>query len=121
MGNAAPPDLMESLGFGPPEIGDGPYWRQVSARPTSIRVMAGGQPGFREAVSDYWRAMEDLSTRLMRIFALALDLDENYFVSRSDRHVTNMRINYYPAQLDAPEEKNWLRAGAHSDTAPSPF
>lgn len=28
MGKAAPPDLMESLGFGPLEIGDGPYWRE---------------------------------------------------------------------------------------------
>ena len=115
MGNAAPPDLMESLGFGPIEIGDGPYWREGYG-PTHFHpnLWPDDIHGFREAVSDYWSAMEDLSTLLMRIFALSLDLDENYFVSRSDRHVTNMRINYYPAQLDEPE-KNQLRAGAHSD------
>ena len=115
LGSTTPPDLMESLGFGALEIGDGPYWREGHG-PTHFHpnLWPDGIPGFREAVSDYWRAMEDLSTRLMRIFALALDLDENYFVSRSDRHVTNMRVNYYPAQLDAPV-KDQLRAGAHSD------
>ena len=71
-------------------------------------------PQFRRAVSDYWRAMEALSARLMRIFALALDLDEDFFVRRSKRHVTNMRINYYPAQ-ERPPEAGQLRAGAHSD------
>jgi isopenicillin N synthase-like dioxygenase len=115
MGTAAPPDLMESLGFGPLEISDGPYWREgygpIHFHPN---LWPDDMPGFREAVSEYWRAMEDVSAQLMRIFALALDLDENYFVSRSDRHVTNMRINYYPVQLDAPQE-NQLRAGAHSD------
>jgi isopenicillin N synthase-like dioxygenase len=50
----------------------------------------------------------------MRVFALALDLDENFFVTRSDRHVSNMRINYYPVQ-DQPPEPGQLRAGAHSD------
>ena len=71
-------------------------------------------PEFRSAVSDYWRAMEALSYATLRIFALALDLDEDFFVRRSDRHVTNMRINYYPAQ-DRPPEPGQLRAGAHSD------
>src|SRR5262249_61924365 len=60
------------------------------------------------------RVMEALSVWLMRIFALALDLDEDFFVQRSKRHVTNMRINYYPAQ-DRPPEAGQLRAGAHSD------
>jgi isopenicillin N synthase-like dioxygenase len=115
MGKQAPPDLMESLGFGPLEIGEGPYWREGHG-PTHFHpnLWPDDMPGFREAVSDYWRAMEQLSLRLMRIFALALDLDEDYFVSRSDRHVTNMRINYYPRQPDAPVAGQ-LRAGAHSD------
>lgn len=115
MGKSAPPDLMESLGFGPLEIGDGPYWREgfgpIHFHPN---LWPDDMPDFREAVSDYWRAMEDLSKQLMRIFALALELDEGYFVSRSDRHVSNMRINYYPAQPNAPATDQ-LRAGAHSD------
>jgi isopenicillin N synthase-like dioxygenase len=115
MGKAAPPDLMESLGFGPLKIGDGPYWREGHG-PTHFHpnLFPDDMLGFRVAVTDYWQAMEQLATRLMRIFALALNVEEDYFVRRSDRHVTNMRINYYPAQRDAPLADQ-LRAGAHSD------
>ncbi len=115
LGQKAPPDLMESLGFGPLETGDAPYWTEgfgpVHAHPN---LWPADMPRLRQAVSDYWRAMEALSARLMRIFALALDLEEDFFISRSDRHVTTMRVNYYPAQ-DRPPEPGQLRAGAHSD------
>jgi isopenicillin N synthase-like dioxygenase len=114
-GKQAPPDLMESLGFGPIETTNAPYWTEgfgpIHAHPN---LWPEGRPALRAAVCDYWRAMEELSSRLMRIFALALDLDENFFVVRSDRHVSNMRINYYPAQ-DQPPQPGQLRAGAHSD------
>ena len=114
-GQKAPPDLMESLGFGPLQTDEDPYWTAgfgpIHAHPN---LWPAGMPQFRDAVSDYWRAMEALSARLMRIFALALDLEEEFFLQRSKRHVTNMRINYYPAQ-DRPPEAGQLRAGAHSD------
>jgi isopenicillin N synthase-like dioxygenase len=115
MGKKAPPDLMESLGFGPLETDQDPYWTAgygpVHAHPN---LWPEGMPEFREAISAYWRAVEELAMRLSRIFALALDLDEEFFVRRSDRHATNMRINYYPVQ-ESPPEKEQLRAGAHSD------
>jgi isopenicillin N synthase-like dioxygenase len=114
-GHKAPPDLMESLGFGPLQTDDDPYWTAgfgpVHAHPN---LWPADMPQFRSAVSDYWRAMETLSGSLMRIFALALDLDEDFFLARSKRHVTNMRINYYPVQ-ERPPEAGQLRAGAHSD------
>jgi isopenicillin N synthase-like dioxygenase len=115
IGQAAPPDLMESLGFGPLEPNDDAYWTEgfgpVHAHPN---LWPQGMPEFRGAIGDYWRAMETLAMRLSRIFALALELDEEFFVERSGRHVTNMRINYYPVQERAPENEQ-LRAGAHSD------
>jgi isopenicillin N synthase-like dioxygenase len=115
IGDQAPPDLMESLGFGPLATNDDPYWTAgfgpVHAYPN---LWPHDMPELRRAVSDYWRAMEALSARLMRIFALALDLDENFFLARSARHATNMRINYYPAQ-ERPPQAGQLRAGAHSD------
>jgi isopenicillin N synthase-like dioxygenase len=115
LGKKSPPDLMESLGFGPLETNDDPYWTDgygaVHAHPN---LWPEGMPEFRTAIADYWRAMESLAMRLSSIFALALDLNEEFFVQRSDRHVTNMRINYYPAQ-ERPPEKEQLRAGAHSD------
>jgi isopenicillin N synthase-like dioxygenase len=115
MGNKVPPDLMESMGFGPFATNDDPYWRagfgRVHGHPN---LFPDDMPQLRAAVEDYWFAMEALAGRLSRIFALALDLDEDFFVRRSDRHVTNMRINYYPRQDKVPEPGQ-LRAGAHSD------
>jgi isopenicillin N synthase-like dioxygenase len=115
IGQAAPPDLMESLGFGPLETDHDAYWTEgfgpVHAHPN---LWPEGMPEFRAAIGDYWRAMEALAMRLSRIFALALELEEEFFIRRSGRHVTNMRINYYPVQERAPE-KEQLRAGAHSD------
>jgi len=105
MGRSAPPDLMESLGFGPLKTDDDSYWTEsfgpVHAHPN---LWPEDGPELRRAVSEYWHSMEALSAWLMRIFALALDLDEDFFVRRSKRHVTNMRINYYPAQERPPEE-----------------
>ena len=50
----------------------------------------------------------------MRLAALALDLDEDWFEDKIDRHVTAMRINHYPPQPVAPPEGQ-IRAGAHTD------
>ena len=115
MGKNAPPDLMESLGFGPFETDDDPYWTKdygpVHAHPN---LWPDGMPEFRAAIGAYWRAMDALAMHLSRIFALALDLDEEFFIRRSRRHVSNMRINYYPVQ-ERPPEQEQLRAGAHSD------
>jgi isopenicillin N synthase-like dioxygenase len=115
IGKKAPPDLMESLGFGPMQTNADPYWTEdfgpVHAHPN---LWPAEMPDFRPAITLYWQAMEQLSVRLQRIFALALDLEEDFFVKRSARHVSNMRVNYYPAQ-DRPPEPGQLRAGAHSD------
>lgn len=115
MGQKAPPDLMESVGFGPFDTDDDPYWAAgfgpVHGHPN---LFPEDMPLMRIALTAYWTEMENLAGRLSRIFALALDLDEDFFVIRSRRHVTNMRVNYYPAQHRAPEPGQ-LRAGAHSD------
>jgi isopenicillin N synthase-like dioxygenase len=115
MGKKAPPDLMESLGFGPFATNDDPYWTAgfgpVHGHPN---LFPEDMPQLRAAVRDYWCAMEALAGHLSRIFALALDLEEDFFIRRSDRHVSNMRINYYPRQDKVPAPGQ-LRAGAHSD------
>jgi isopenicillin N synthase-like dioxygenase len=70
-------------------------------------------PQLRRAVADYWRSMEELSGRINCIFALALGLDEDFFVARSARHVTNMRSTIIRRRI-APRPSQ-LREGAHSD------
>lgn len=71
-------------------------------------------PGFRDAVRSYYGEMERLAVELMRLFALALDLPEDWFDGSVDQHMTNLTVNYYPPQPVAPAEGQ-LRKGQHSD------
>ncbi|MEU1311237.1 2OG-Fe(II) oxygenase family protein [Streptomyces cinnamoneus] len=71
-------------------------------------------PGFRDAYTAYYAAMEDLAQELMRLFALALDLPEHWFDDKTDHHMTNLTANYYPGQQQPPEPGQ-LRKGVHSD------
>ncbi|HEX2875601.1 MAG TPA: 2-oxoglutarate and iron-dependent oxygenase domain-containing protein [Polyangiaceae bacterium] len=69
-------------------------------------------PGFREAVSGYYRAVFELGRKLLGGFALALDLPETFF----DRFVTappsQLRMLHYPPN-PAPEVT--VGIGAHTD------
>jgi isopenicillin N synthase-like dioxygenase len=58
--------------------------------------------------------MEVLAARLMRIFAMALDLDEDFFRDKTDRHISGIRANHYPEQIEPPRPGQ-IRAGAHTD------
>lgn len=59
----------------------------------------------------YLAAMTDLSADIMRLFALALHLDENFFDTRFDRHVSLLLANYYYPDPAA----DTLRREAHTD------
>ncbi len=106
---------MESLGIGPLKIGKGPYWQEGNA-PTYFHpnLWPEEMPEFKQAVETYYREMEHLSSVLYRIFALALNKNEEFFEDKIDKHISTMRINYYPAQATAPLPGQ-VRAGAHSD------
>jgi isopenicillin N synthase-like dioxygenase len=58
--------------------------------------------------------MERLDLELMRLAALALGVDEHFFEAKLDKHITAMRLNFYPEQRTAPQPDQ-LRAGAHTD------
>jgi isopenicillin N synthase-like dioxygenase len=50
----------------------------------------------------------------MRIFALALGLDEHWFADKIDDHCSTLFANHYPAQ-DTPPLPGQLRLGEHTD------
>jgi isopenicillin N synthase-like dioxygenase len=58
--------------------------------------------------------MEKVSWQLMRIFALSLGLDESFFDSKIDKHVSSLRFINYPDQQTPPVEGQ-KRAGEHTD------
>ena len=58
--------------------------------------------------------MEDLAARIMRLFAVALNLREDYFASVIDRPISALRALNYPHPT-VPPQPGQLRAGAHTD------
>jgi isopenicillin N synthase-like dioxygenase len=69
---------------------------------------------FEVQMSQYYVAMSLLARDLMRMFALALGLDECWFDDRIDRQMSSLCLNHYPA-LTAVPLPGQLRAGAHTD------
>ena len=110
-----PPDLKEYYHFGRDAWPDEPYFTSDAGRRYFIENLWPERPaGFRKAAARYYAEMEKLVLLLMRLAALGLDLDERFFDDKIDRHITAMRINFYPEQ-PSPAAPGQLRAGAHTD------
>jgi isopenicillin N synthase-like dioxygenase len=107
-----PPDLKESFYVNQDLPDDHPY---VQAR---IRGYGGNLwpalPGFRVQMLAYYAAVEALAARTMRLLALSLELDADYFESAFACPSATLRlIKYPPHPQDARD--NQLGAGAHTD------
>jgi len=113
-GEQAPPDLKENFSAGPntsPPAG-------ISAE-EALFVFAENQwpqnpAKFQQTWEICYEAMSLLSMRLMKLFALALKLPQNYFADFLRQPISALRANHYPALHKAPLPGQ-LRAGAHSD------
>lgn len=115
LGTESPPDYQEGFTAGRPRIPDEPYWHTEFARTfNSPNVWPARPAEFRSVYEAYYAVMEGLAADIMRIFALALELDESYFKSRTDKTFDTLRVVRYPAQ-DVPPAEGQLRAGAHTD------
>ena len=82
LGQKTPGDLKESLDWGPAVPGFG--WPEHP-------------PGLRAAFEGYFEAVSGLGERLRRLFALALDLPEDWFEDTFRGHSSSMRVVNYPA------------------------
>jgi isopenicillin N synthase-like dioxygenase len=96
LGENTPADLKESLDWGPAVPGYG--W----------------PAGVREPFEAYFAAVSGLGETLRRLFAVALDLPEDWFESAFAGHSSSMRVINYPEPAATPE-RGQLRAGAHTD------
>jgi isopenicillin N synthase-like dioxygenase len=112
-GQTAPPDLREYFMVGNSDLD------RVSQLPGAERFHRPNRwpatpPRFQEVALSYYTAMERLGARLMGLFAMALDLREDWFADKIDHHFSVLSTIYYPAQKEAPLPGQ-LRAGAHTD------
>ena len=98
------PDLKESFSIGPSDPPPGVPETRWPRRP----------PGLEAAWLAYYQAMEQLAATLLRSFAVALGLAEDWFADKTDHHASALRALSYP-ELARPPAPRQLRASAHSD------
>ena len=109
-----PPDLKESFNGGPaatPADVSDPDALAFCYAPT---IWPEKPEGFVAAWRAYYAALEDLAARIMKVFAVALELPEDHFARLIDTPVSALRALNYPEQTIAPKPGQ-LRAGAHTD------
>ena len=114
---SAPGDLKESFSIGPSNVPDEDYYHNAVAGShfaPNVWPPENLLPGFQDAYRDYFVAMSELACSMMRLFALALELDEHFFDDRIDRHISMFRTLSYP-DIKAEVEAGQMRASAHTD------
>jgi isopenicillin N synthase-like dioxygenase len=110
-----PPDLKEFYHFGRESWPDETHYTGPEGRRYFIPNLWPARPeGFANTAAAYYAEMEKLAAFMMRLTALALGLDEKFFDDKIDKHVSAMRLNFYPEQTSAPKPGQF-RAGAHTD------
>lgn len=82
--------------------------------PVSNTVWPPRPPELVTAGAEYYRALLRLSSDLMRLFALALHLPEDWFDDKIDHPRTILRLLNYPP-VPAESGDGTTRAGAHTD------
>ena len=73
-----------------------------------------------DTAKEYYEKVQELSSHLMRLFALALNLDESFFDDKVDNAFTVLRLLNYPEQKDAvaptkDQMENMTRNAEHTD------
>ncbi|MGW0038076.1 isopenicillin N synthase family dioxygenase [Gordonia sp. NPDC003376] len=113
---AAPPDLKELFDVGPSNVPhDDPYFSVESAGATFAPNVWPARPSALETeLTEMFSTMSNTAHLLGTVFASALNLDPDYFLPKTDKHTSIMRVNRYPKQ-EIPALPGQLRTGAHTD------
>ena len=114
MGEKTPPDIQEAFGFGQDRPDLAAKVDPVTAQMYAPNIWPQQPADFRKTMVSYYDSMQDLAQRVLGAMAIALGLDEKYFVDKFDRQASNCRIIRYPA-VTQPPLPGQLRAGTHTD------
>jgi isopenicillin N synthase-like dioxygenase len=114
LGQEAPPDLREQYFMGPLNPDLQRIAHLHNATPFySANIWPDFPTSYRETLSEFYCELEALGKHLMRIFALALKMEANFFADKIDNHFSTGTVNNYPAV--ATSLPGQLRTGAHTD------
>lgn len=103
-----------------------PEGRDINSVPPEVRSWLRGEvfywegtkhlPGFKEGCMTYWQECLKLSRKLVQIFALALDLPENYFDTLTTYPGADGVLNFYPAMTPQQAASSQdVGIGSHTD------
>jgi len=110
-----PPDLKESFTFGP-EVVPPAVVGTVEEEWFGPNTWPASAPGLRAAATAFSDCCAQLADDLLRVFALALDLDDDFFVSRCAGNAWSVDLNLYPAREEVgPVFPGQMRIGQHTD------
>jgi isopenicillin N synthase-like dioxygenase len=108
------PDLNESFKYQHELAADDPDV-VAGVRVHALNRWPDNLPGWRETLLDYYAQMEQLADALLRAFALALDLDETWFLAAYRKPLTQINLIHYPPHPQVtPGRQFGLRP--HADT-----
>jgi isopenicillin N synthase-like dioxygenase len=113
-GEATPPDLFEAFNVGRDDATGAYYdtWRAFFAPNVWPDVPA----DLREVWRMYEFAVANVADTLLRAMALALDLDDDWFVRRCEHAILTTRAINYAREAGAPDpQPEQMRMGAHTD------
>ncbi|KAF9046625.1 hypothetical protein BJ165DRAFT_1180910 [Panaeolus papilionaceus] len=116
-------DLHEGfdLGWEPPinEEADTSLYPRNDGAMSGVNIWPEGITGFRETVLDYYHRALQVGKALFPLFALALDLPENFFDDKTTKPAAIMRLLHYPPQsptsFETDPDGKQIGIGAHTD------
>ena len=114
LGVETPPDVKESFGIGPLEAPSVPMSDAQREFHYGDNLWPDQPSGLRSALSDYYTELEALGSRVLRLFAAALELPLDYFEQYHTRPMCALRCLNYPA-IDGPPLPGQRGAGEHAD------
>ncbi|MBX6387992.1 MAG: isopenicillin N synthase family oxygenase [Frankia sp.] len=117
LGVDASPDTFEAFNIGPDDwpAGDPVYERERDGV-FAANLWPAEVPGLRPALTAYFAAVAALARQLTAVFAVALDLPEEYFAPFTDHSTDTLRaLNYCTAPRGDGEDAEPARMGAHTD------
>ncbi|KAI1342068.1 hypothetical protein F5Y15DRAFT_374137 [Xylariaceae sp. FL0016] len=118
-------DVRESFSFRySPEL-DPDHPMDLSEVPDEVRPWIRGEDfvwedtghlaGFQQDLLSYWRGCLTLARQLVRMFALSLDLEENYWDDKVTHPGADGVFNYYPKRNQEEIEQKFVGLGSHTD------
>ncbi|TIA00572.1 Clavaminate synthase-like protein [Aureobasidium pullulans] len=118
-------DVKESFSWRYQPENDPDHPQPLSSLPAEVQPWIRGEefvwqgtshlPDFKSDVLNYWKSCLQLARQLVKVFALSLDLPEDYFDTRTTFPGADGVMNYYPITTAEETASNAVGLGSHTD------